>query len=154
MISKPDTKKTNNLEEKEVIFISYDDIYYNKYITPKEIKDINKVIGIDNFIIFPKKSQLGVGDAGEIIETIVIPIAVSIFSSAAFELLKIAVLKLIEKMNKRFNKEKEKKYMIDFHIMDEKSGFNLDLTVDANAESKEIEALLDKAQKIVEIVKK
>ncbi len=153
MIVKVNKKHSKETEKSEIVFISYDDIHRNKYISKKDIKEINKLVGINDFIYYPKKinSECGGGDP---IETIVIPIAVAVFSSALFETLKFAVVELIKRIRKRTQKEKDIFYTIDFHISDEQSGFKLDLSSDVNADAKEIESLLDKAKEIVEVVKR
>lgn len=148
------TNETNNTEVNNAIYISYADMYYSEYINAKEIEDINKMIGIDKFVNYPEEEQPGIGGCNDLAETIFIPIAVGVFSSATFELLKLAVVELVKTMKKHFIEEKEKTYTFDFHIKDKEKGFSFDLTADANATSKEIEGLLDKAKEIIEIAKK
>ncbi len=155
MNSNPNKNELNFSEGNNAIFISHADMYYYKCITAEEIDEINKLIGVDNFISYPEEDGLGYGgDFDNPIKTVLIEICKNVFYGAIFESLKFAVVKLVEAMRKRFNKNKEKKYIIDFQVKDEQRGFSFDLKIDANASNEEIEGILDKAKAIAEIAKK
>lgn len=154
MNSNPNKNELNFIEGNNAIFISHPDMYYHKYITAEEVDEINKLIGIDDFIGYSKEVGGYGGDCDNLLATLLIPIAVGVFSSATYDLLKLAVVELVKTMKKHFLEEKEKTYILDFQVNDEQGGFSFDLKVDANATPEEIEGILDKAKAIVEIVKK
>lgn len=142
------------LNKKDKVYILPEYIYENEYITEKEIESINKLVGVKNFICYPKRSELECGDVDELVATILLPIMIDVFSSGLFESLKLAVIEVTKKIRKRIIREEDVKYNFDFHIYDENSGFKIDLSTDVDASAKEIEGILDKAKEIAEIIKK
>lgn len=140
--------------DSQKIYISTEYIDENKYITEKEIEDVNKLVGIKNFIYYPQKSELECGSCDDFIETIIIPIMIDVFSSGLFEVVKLAVIELYKRIRTKIKQDEEVKCNFNFRIYDEKSGFKLDLSSDIDASAEEIETLLDKAKEIVEIVKR
>lgn len=155
MNSNPNENQLNFSEGNNAIFISHPDMYYHKYITAEEIEEINQLIGIENFIGYPEDNGLGYGCGCEkLIEIISIIVNEPAFREFSYKLLGSAVVAIVKAMKKRFDKNKDKKYILDFKIKDERREVCFNLQLDANATPEQFEGLLDKAKELIEVAKK
>ena len=128
----------------DAIFINNEYVDELHLISDREVKRINKKVGIDNFVCVPR--ELGAGG----LQDFYIDIAIGLISAGIFESMKYALIKIFSSIKKKV--AKDERGHIYFRVGDSKSNINFEFKADLNGEAEEIESSLKKAIEIVEII--
>ncbi|MCQ2476859.1 MAG: hypothetical protein MJ125_03390 [Clostridia bacterium] len=136
----------NNYSTEEYIMIDVEYVDEYQLISDKQIKDINKIIGRDNFVFVPRE---GLGGGGDYLD-FVVNVCVNLFSEAIIIGLTLIFKKLKEKIKKKKNEAEVRGMTIHFFDCNGKYEFNL--MADSDASDDELLSLIDKAKRITEIL--
>ena len=120
---------------------------HKKYIGTKDIDKINKIVGIDNFVVVP-----GDQGSGGLPEEIFIDIMIGLFTAGLSDLIIIA-LKSIFNRFKRNIKPNKRGNMV-FRFGDKDAGYSIEFKADLSGDADQINSIVEKVSKLAEIVTK
>ncbi|MGN0542238.1 MAG: hypothetical protein ACI4JG_02175 [Acutalibacteraceae bacterium] len=116
-------------------------------ISDRDIKKINKEIGVDDFICVPRECG-----GGGFPEDVFIDIAIGIMSGVATEGLTYAFKKIFSKIKKKKKSEDGSKGNIVFRAGNPEGKFFFSFKANLDGNEEQIDGLLEKAIKIAEII--